>query len=117
MIYIVGFGFGYRDYILFKVLKVMEEFNIIIGFKRVLDLLDFVNNKKVYMKILLDLDKYILKSINKDDFLSENESIEVKKEFNILIVVFGDFIFYGIINYIKSKVELEFEIVFGISLF
>lgn len=117
MIYIVGLGPGHRDYILPKALKVMEESDIIIGFKRALDSLDFVHNKKVYMKTLSDLDKYILKNIYKDNSSSENENTEVKKEFNISIVASGDPTFYGITNYIKSKAELEFEIIPGISSF
>lgn len=37
MIYIVGLGPGHRDYILNKAIKVLEEVNFIMGFKRAIE--------------------------------------------------------------------------------
>lgn len=110
MIYIVGLGPGHQDYIMPKALEIMKKSNIIIGFKRALDSLDFIDNKKVYINKLSDLDKFIF---NDKNTYSENENFQE----NISIVASGDPTFYGITNYVKNKSALNFEIIPGISSF
>ena len=103
MIYIVGLGPGHKDYIMIKALEIMKKSNVIIGFKRAIDSLDFIDNKKIYINKLSDIDKFICSKENKDN--------------NISIVASGDPTFYGITNYIKSKTDLEIEVIPGISSF
>ena len=103
MIYIVGLGPGHKDYIMIKALEIMNKSDIIIGFKRAIDSLNFIDKKKIYINKLSDIDKFIGSEENKDN--------------NISIVASGDPTFYGITNYIKSKTVLEIEVIPGISSF
>ena len=103
MIYIVGLGPGHRDYIMIKALEIMKKSDIIIGFKRAIESLDFIDNNKIYINKLSDIDKYICSEENEDN--------------NISIVASGDPTFYGITNYIKSKTNQEINIIPGISSF
>lgn len=107
MIYIVGLGPGHEDYILPKAIKTLENCDIVVGFKRALDSLDIDDLKKYYMKTLTDVDKFISKENNGDEYINKN----------IAIVASGDPTFYGITNYIKSKAQVTFEIIPGISSF
>lgn len=101
MIYIVGLGPGHRDYIMPKALEIMEKSDVIIGFKRALNSLDFILNKKLCINKLSDISSIIC-----------NE-----KYSNIAIVASGDPTFYGITNYMKSKLDIKFEVIPGISSF
>jgi len=103
MIYIVGLGPGHEDYIMPKALGIMKRSNVIIGFKRAIDSIAFIDNKKVCINTLSDIDQFICSEENKDDDIS--------------IVSSGDPTFYGITNYIKSKAVSEIEIIPGISSF
>jgi cobalt-precorrin-7 (C5)-methyltransferase len=103
VIYIVGLGPGHKDYIMPKALEIMKKSHIIIGFKRALDSLEFIENKKMYISKLSDVDQYIHEKQNQD--------------FDISIAASGDPTFYGITNYIKSKTDLEIMVVPGISSF
>ena len=103
MIYIVGLGPGHKDYIMIKALETINKSDIIIGFKRAIDSLDFIENNKIYINKLSDIDKFICNEENRDK--------------NISIVASGDPTFYGITNYIKSKTVLEIEVIPGISSF
>ncbi|AJG99788.1 precorrin-6Y-methylase [Clostridium beijerinckii] len=103
MIYIVGLGPGHRDYIMPKALEILKKSNMIIGFKRALDSLEFVDNKKIYINKLSDINEYICGDKNRSMIIS--------------IVASGDPTFYGITNYIKSKATLEFQVIPGISSF
>lgn len=103
MIYIVGLGPGHKEYIMPKALEVMQKCKIIIGFKRAIDSIGFINNKKVYINKLNELDEFI--------------SGKKNQEYDISIVASGDPTFYGITNYIKSKTDLEIQVIPGISSF
>lgn len=109
MIYIVGLGPGHKDYIMPKALETMKKSEIIVGFKRAIDSLDFIQGKKIYMKKLSDIDEFILNNDNIDNC--------EKSPINISIIASGDPTFYGITNYVKSKAQCEFEIIPGISSF
>lgn len=120
MIYIVGIGPGHRDYILPKALRVMERCDIIVGFKRAVDSLEFIDVQKEYMSRLSDLDKYL-----KEDKIEESDLVydvqcsyaNTGKIKNVAIIASGDPTFYGITNYIKSRAQREFEVIPGISSF
>lgn len=104
MIYIVGLGPGHKDYILTKAITILTKADYILGFKRALNSLEFANGKKIFMKKLSDIDKFIT---------DEN----YYKDKIICIVASGDPTFYGITNYIKNKAKNDFEIIPGISSF
>lgn len=101
MLYIVGLGPGHRDYMLNKTINILETSDVIVGFKRALDSLDFINKQKIYLKSLSDIDKILV---------STEEKV-------ISVVASGDPTFYGITNYIKNNITEEFEIIPGISSF
>ncbi|MGO5065376.1 precorrin-6y C5,15-methyltransferase (decarboxylating) subunit CbiE [Clostridium sporogenes] len=98
-VYIVGLGPGHKDYMLYGSINNLEKVDIIIGFKRAIESLDFIkNNKKIVDKLSEIL-----------DYIKEN------KDKNISIVASGDPCFYGISNYIKNNYEGKIEIIPGIS--
>lgn len=99
MIYIVGLGPGHRDYILNKAIKVLEKVDFIIGFKRAVESLNFINNNK----------KIITKLNSATDYIKQNN------DKNIAIVASGDPCFYGITNFIKKNYEGEIEVIPGVS--
>lgn len=101
MVYIVGLGPGHKDYIMPKALEIMKKSDIIIGFKRAIDSLEFINNDKLYISKLSDIDEVIFS----------------EKYNSISIVASGDPTFYGITNYIKGKYCSEIEVIPGISSF
>ena len=111
MIYIVGLGPGHKDYILPKALDILDKSHIVLGFKRALDSLNIEENKKVYLKKLLDIDKFLCN--NDQSYNCKDKKLNT----NISIVASGDPTFYGITNYIKTKASLDFEIIPGLSSF
>ncbi|EJP6473722.1 precorrin-6y C5,15-methyltransferase (decarboxylating) subunit CbiE [Clostridium botulinum] len=98
-IYIVGLGPGHKDYILSGAISNLEKTDIIIGFKRAIESLDFINNEK---KIVNKISEIL-------DYIKEN------KDKNVSIVASGDPCFYGISNYIKNNYEEKIEVIPGIS--
>lgn len=101
MIYIVGIGPGHKDYIMPRAIEVMRKSDIVIGFKRAIDCLDFLDLNKLSIKKLSDIDKFICSKENR----------------NISIVASGDPTFYGITNYIKSRAISKVQVIPGISSF
>ncbi|AVQ38044.1 precorrin-6y C5,15-methyltransferase (decarboxylating) subunit CbiE [Clostridium sporogenes] len=98
-IYIVGLGPGHKDYMLSGAINNLEKVDIIIGFKRAIESLDFIkNNKKIVNKLSEIL-----------DYIKEN------RDKSISIVASGDPCFYGISNYIKNNYGGKIEIIPGIS--
>ncbi|APF28982.1 precorrin-6y C5,15-methyltransferase (decarboxylating), CbiE subunit [Clostridium sporogenes] len=98
-VYIVGLGPGHKDYMLQGAINNLEKVDIIIGFKRAIESLDFIkNNKKTVHRLSEIL-----------DYIKEN------KDKSISIVASGDPCFYGISNYIKNNYEGKIEIIPGIS--
>ncbi|MEL5898603.1 precorrin-6y C5,15-methyltransferase (decarboxylating) subunit CbiE [Clostridium sporogenes] len=98
-VYIVGLGPGHKDYMLQGAINNLEKVDIIIGFKRAIESLDFIkNNKKIVNKLSEIL-----------DYIKEN------KDKNISIVASGDPCFYGISNYIKNNYGGKIEVIPGIS--
>ncbi|MEG0308619.1 MAG: precorrin-6y C5,15-methyltransferase (decarboxylating) subunit CbiE [Clostridium sp.] len=102
MIYIVGIGPGSRDYILPKAIKVLERSDVIIGFSRALESVDFVAKNKIAVTGLAEILKVVEESNNE----------------NISIIASGDPCFYGVTDYIKRSLKgYEIEIIPGISSF
>ncbi|AVQ44749.1 precorrin-6y C5,15-methyltransferase (decarboxylating) subunit CbiE [Clostridium botulinum] len=98
-IYIVGLGPGHKDYMLSGAINNLEKVDIIIGFKRAIESLDFIkNNKKIVNKLSEIL-----------DYIKEN------RDKSISIVASGDPCFYGISNYIKNNYGGKIEVIPGIS--
>jgi len=99
MVFIVGLGPGHVDYILPKAIKVMEQSDVLVGFKRAIESLDFLLTKK---EIKNSLEQIIL-------FLKEN------MDKDIALVASGDPNFYGITEFIKKNYHGEFIVIPGIS--
>ena len=120
MIYIVGLGPGHEDYILPKAIKTLKKCYKVVGFKRALDSLEIDDCQKVYMKRLSDIDKFIINDSGEKniDHNTKNDSTDsIIHEKDIGIVASGDPTFYGITNYIKTKAQVPFEIIPGLSSF
>lgn len=105
MVKILGLGPGHEDYIIPKVIKELEKSDYIVGFKRAISSLKFLNNlRDEKFKKVKTLSELIA-------FLNENE------ESDISIVASGDPTFYGITNYIGKNYDGEISIIPGISSF
>lgn len=102
MVYIVGMGPGSRDYILKKAIDMLEKSDIIIGFKRLIEDLDFIGKEKIVMNSLKETLEYI----------SENGQEKI-----ISLVASGDPTFFGIGEYIKKNYPGNVEIIPGLSSF
>ena len=59
MLYIVGMGPGNRDYILKKAIEVLNECDVIIGFERLINDLEFINKPQIVMNSLKETLEYI----------------------------------------------------------
>lgn len=100
MIYIVGIGPGNKKYMIYEAIDIIKNSDYILGFKRAMSTLDFVDKEK---KITVNTLAIIL------DFINNN------KGKNISLVASGDPCFYGISNYINKNFNGEIKIIPGIS--
>ncbi len=96
MVYIVGLGPGHRDYILPKAIEVMKNCDLILGFRRALESLEFIDNKKEAKATLM-------------------ETLEKNSNKTIALVASGDPNFYGITDYINRNYSGEVQVIPGIS--
>lgn len=101
MVYIVGLGPGSKEYMLLKAIAVLENSELIIGFSRALESIDFIKTRKIETKNLRE----ILNLIN----INEDKKISV--------LASGDPAFYGISDYIRQNYNGNIEIIPGISSF
>ncbi len=101
MVYIVGIGPGHRDYILPKALDTLEKSDIILGFYRAIESLNFIAVPKVKVHSLREIIEFVIKNPKK----------------TISIAASGDPNFYGISSYIKNNYEGEINIIPGLSSF
>ena len=102
MLYIVGLGPGSEEYLTYKAVKVLESSQLIIGFKRAIQDLHFINTQKISVKGLQEI----------------IEIINLKKDHrDISVIASGDPCFYGIVNFIKSNYKGDFTVIPGISSF
>lgn len=98
---IVGIGPGNKRYMLPIALETMENSDIVIGFKRAIESVDFVKTKKLQVNSLKEIIDFILN--NKDKMIS--------------VIASGDPTFYGITEYIKKFYGKDIEIIPGLSSF
>ena len=102
MVYIVGLGPGNKDYILPKAIDTLKKSNVIIGFKRLINDLDFINTNKVVISSLRETLEYIQQN-GQDNIIS--------------LVASGDPTFFGISEYIKKNYPGNIVVIPGISSF
>ncbi|MEG0642065.1 MAG: precorrin-6y C5,15-methyltransferase (decarboxylating) subunit CbiE [Clostridium sp.] len=100
-VFIIGLGPGHRDYILPKAIETLKSVDLILGFKRALESIDFIEGNKEVIGTLKDTVSMI------------NEN----KELNIGVLASGDPSYYGITNYIKNNVSMTIEVIPGLSSF
>ena len=102
MVYIVGLGPGNKDYILPKAIDTLKKSNVIIGFKRLVNDLDFINTNKIVISSLRETLEYIQQN-GQDNIIS--------------LVASGDPTFFGISEYIKKNYPGNIVVIPGISSF
>ncbi|MPQ42928.1 precorrin-6y C5,15-methyltransferase (decarboxylating) subunit CbiE [Clostridium tarantellae] len=101
MIQIVGIGPGHEDFILPVSKKALSKSDLIIGFSRAIDSINFISNNKLKVKSLMDIIKVL----------------EENKEKNICVIASGDPTFYGITDFLKKNLNRSFNVIPGISSF
>ncbi|WP_242950593.1 precorrin-6y C5,15-methyltransferase (decarboxylating) subunit CbiE [Clostridium acidisoli] len=101
MVYIVGIGPGNREYMLNAALTELLASDCIIGFKRAVESVAFIQKPKYTAKNL----KNIL------DFIQD------KKYKKICVIASGDPLFYGVAEYVKKNYIGDIKIIPGISSF
>ena len=102
MVYIVGLGPGSKDYILPKAIDTLKKSNVIIGFKRLINDLDFINTNKIVISSLRETLEYIQQN-GQDNIIS--------------LVASGDPTFFGISEYIKKNYPGNIVVIPGLSSF
>ena len=102
MVYIVGLGPGNKDYILPKAIDTLRKSNVIIGFSRLINDLDFINTNKIVMSSLRETLEYIQQN-GQDNIIS--------------LVASGDPTFFGISEYIKKNYPGNIVVIPGLSSF
>lgn len=101
MVYVVGIGPGSKEYILPVAEKTIKDCDIVIGFKRAIKSIDYIEKQKFIAKSLKEISDFINKNLDKV----------------ITIVASGDPGFYGITDYIKSNYSGRLEVIPGLSSF
>ena len=101
MVSVVGIGPGGKNYILPEAVRCFEDSDIIIGFGRAVESIDFIDREK---KVVEKLDEI-------PDFIRQNPN---KK---IAVAASGDPCFYGITDYLKKNDIFSFRVVPGLSSF
>lgn len=101
MVYIVGIGPGHRDYIMPKAIDVLKKVDIIVGFGRAMESVDFLPTKKIKVGKIKEVVETLNENTDKD----------------IAVVASGDPLFFGITEYIKREYKKDIEIIPGISSF
>lgn len=100
-LFIIGIGPGHRDYILPKAIDTINKCDVVLGFNRVIQSLDFVQGNKKCVSTLSGV----------------VEVIKNSNEETIGVVASGDPTFYGISNYLSKNFSGEIEIIPGLSSF
>ncbi|KYH35515.1 putative cobalt-precorrin-6Y C(5)-methyltransferase [Clostridium tepidiprofundi DSM 19306] len=100
-VYVVGLGPGNKEYILPKAISTLKKCDLIIGFRRAIESIEFLTkNKKIVnsLKEILNI-------------------IKTNNDKNIGIVASGDPCFYGITGYLSKNINIDLEIIPGVSSF
>lgn len=100
-VYIVGLGPGSEKYILPEAVRTLENSHIIIGFKRAINSINFINVNK---KIATSLNEIL-------------DTIKQNPDKNISVAASGDPCFYGITNFIKDNLTNSPVVIPGLSSF
>lgn len=100
-VYVVGIGPGHKDYILPKAVDTLQKSDLIVGFERAIESLDYIEGNKIVVKKIAE----ILNFINSNQYE------------NISIAASGDPLFYGITDYLKKNYSGNINVVSGISSF
>lgn len=100
-VYIVGIGPGSKDYIMPKAVDTMRASDVVVGFKRAMESLDFIGGNKIVVSKIAE----VIDIINSDKYES------------ISIAASGDPLFYGITDYLKKNYGGDIEVIPGLSSF
>ncbi|WP_411681612.1 precorrin-6y C5,15-methyltransferase (decarboxylating) subunit CbiE [Clostridium thailandense] len=100
-VYIVGIGPGNKDYIMPKAVDTMGNCDVVVGFKRAMESLDFIDGNKIVVSKIAE----VIDIINSDKYES------------ISIAASGDPLFYGITDYLKKNYDGDIEVIPGLSSF
>lgn len=101
LVFVVGIGPGSSEYILPKAVKTMKQSDVIVGFERAIDSLNFFQGNKIKVKKLKDI---------MDIILSGNYK-------TVAVAASGDPLFYGVTEYLKKNYQGNIEVVPGLSSF
>ena len=100
--YVVGIGPGHPDYLLPKARKLIDSADVVIGGKRNIQSVGFVDQEIVYITADLSLVKAYI-----DTYMNEKQ---------IVMIVSGDTGFYSMLSFVRRNYADEtFEVVPGIS--
>ena len=102
MLYIVGLGPGNKDYILPKAIDRLKKSDVIIGFKRLINDLNFIDTNKIVINSLRET----------LDYIQQNGQENI-----ISLVASGDPTFFAISEYIKKNYSGNIVVIPGISSF
>ena len=102
MLYIVGLGPGNKDYILPKAIDTLKKSDVIIGFKRLINDLDFIDTNKIVINSLRET----------LDYIQQNGQENI-----ISLVASGDPTFFAISEYIKKNYPGNIVVIPGLSSF
>lgn len=100
-VYVVGIGPGDKNYIIPKAIDVLKKSDLIIGFERAIESLDFIEGTKIIVKKLSE----IINFVNSEKYES------------ISIAASGDPLFYGVTDYLKKNYSENIEVIPGLSSF
>lgn len=100
-LYVVGLGPGHKDYVLPIAINTLECVSAVVGFKRAMESIGFIKNKKIVINTLKEL----------------KELYESNTFSSLGIIASGDPCYYGITNYVKNNICDNVKIIPGLSSF
>ncbi|MCH5139110.1 precorrin-6y C5,15-methyltransferase (decarboxylating) subunit CbiE [Clostridiaceae bacterium UIB06] len=100
-VYVVGIGPGDKNYIISKAIDILKKSDLIVGFERAIESLDFIEGNKIIVKKLSE----IINLVNSEKYES------------ISIAASGDPLFYGVTDYLKKNYSENIEVIPGLSSF
>ena len=100
-LYVVGLGPGHKDYVLPIAINTLESVSAVVGFKRAMESIDFIKNKK----IVINTPKELKELYGGNEYSS------------LAIIASGDPCYYGITNYVKSNICDKVNVIPGLSSF